>query len=175
MTMTTAGILSLIYVLFILIIPSFWQCLKSSQKNHCKMSCSKCTHLFPPKSFNPLFSGCREQEPETKVKQQLWKLLPRKQAVLKTNNWQRRLQGSNQLFSYLPFLATRMLCIVSCLQQFNNLRSASDHNMDTSESKPGTSGGAPTASAAPQAASTEAFKESDVANIVSMGFAREVF
>jgi len=53
-------------------------------------------------------------------------------------------------------------------------RSASDHNMDTSESKPGTSGGAPTASAAPQAASTEAFKESDVANIVSMGFAREV-
>merc|ERR1719342_370436 len=53
-------------------------------------------------------------------------------------------------------------------------RSTSDHNMDTSESKPGTSGGAPTASAAPQAASTEAFKESDVANIVSMGFAREV-
>jgi len=54
-------------------------------------------------------------------------------------------------------------------------RSASDHSMDTTESKPGTSGGAPpTASAAPQTASAEAFKESDIANIVSMGFAREV-
>ena len=70
------------------------------------------TFISPP-SFNPLFSGCREQEPETKVKQQLWKLLPRKRAVLKTNNWQRRLQGSNQLFSCLPFLAARMLCIFS--------------------------------------------------------------
>jgi len=49
-------------------------------------------------------------------------------------------------------------------------RSASDQSMDTSESKPGTS----TASATtPQAASAETFKESDVANIVSMGFARE--
>merc|ERR1719312_775394 len=54
-------------------------------------------------------------------------------------------------------------------------RSASDHSMDTSESKPGTSGSAPTASAAPaQTASADTFKESDVANIVSMGFPREV-
>merc|ERR1712181_49295 len=53
-------------------------------------------------------------------------------------------------------------------------RSASDQSMDTSESKPGTSGASSTASAtAPQAASAETFKESDVANIVSMGFARE--
>merc|ERR1719234_492214 len=48
-------------------------------------------------------------------------------------------------------------------------RSASDQSMDTSESKPGTSG----ASSTPQTASAETFKESDVANIVSMGFARE--
>ena len=58
---------------------------------------------------------------------------------------------------------------------FQFLRSASDQSMDTSESKPGTSGASSTASATtPQAASAETFKESDVANIVSMGFAREV-
>merc|ERR1719382_1713685 len=54
-------------------------------------------------------------------------------------------------------------------------RSASDHSMDTGESKPGTSGAPSTASAAtPQTASADTFKESDVTNIVSMGFAREV-
>ena len=46
--------------------------------------------------------------------------------------------------------------------------------MDTSESKPGSSG-ASKASAAPQTATADAFKESDIANIVSMGFPREVF
>ena len=57
-----------------------------------------------------------------------------------------------------------------------NVRSASDHSMDTGESKPGTSGAPSTASAAtPQTASADTFKESDVTNIVSMGFAREVF
>merc|ERR1712037_596291 len=49
-------------------------------------------------------------------------------------------------------------------------RSASDHSMDTSESKPGSSGASTTAAA--QAASADTFKESDIANIVSMGFAR---
>merc|ERR1719414_2796791 len=54
-------------------------------------------------------------------------------------------------------------------------RSASDHSMDTSESKPGSSGASTTASAPPaQTASADTFKESDVANIVSMGFPREV-
>merc|ERR1712210_125157 len=53
-------------------------------------------------------------------------------------------------------------------------RSASDHSMDTSESKPGSSGASTTSAAPPQAASADTFKESDVANIVSMGFAREV-
>ena len=57
-----------------------------------------------------------------------------------------------------------------------NVRSASDHSMDTGESKPGTSGAPSTASAAtPQTASADTFKESDVTNIVSMGFGREVF
>ena len=46
--------------------------------------------------------------------------------------------------------------------------------MDTSESKPGSSGASTTSAAPPQAASADTFKESDVANIVSMGFAREV-
>merc|ERR1719432_463991 len=54
-------------------------------------------------------------------------------------------------------------------------RSASDHSMDTSESKPGSLGASTTASAPPaQTASADNFKESDVANIVSMGFPREV-
>jgi len=52
-------------------------------------------------------------------------------------------------------------------------RSASDQSMDTSESKPGTSGASSASATTPQAASAETFKESDVANIVSMGFARE--
>jgi len=50
-------------------------------------------------------------------------------------------------------------------------RSASDHSMDTNESKPGSSGAS--ASTA-QTASADTFKESDIANIVSMGFPREV-
>merc|ERR1719430_1899243 len=52
-------------------------------------------------------------------------------------------------------------------------RSASDHSMDTNESKPGSSG-ASASTAAPQTATADAFKESDIANIVSMGFPREV-
>ena len=54
------------------------------------------------------------------------------------------------------------------------LRSASDHSMDTTESKPGSSGAPAAASATPQPASADTFKESDVANIVKMGFTREV-
>merc|ERR1712037_244930 len=50
-------------------------------------------------------------------------------------------------------------------------RSASDHSMDTNESKPGSS--VASASTA-QTASADTFKESDIANIVSMGFPREV-
>ena len=53
-------------------------------------------------------------------------------------------------------------------------RSAADQSMDTSEPKAGSSSSSAPTPAQPQAASGDPFKESDVANLVKMGFPREV-
>ena len=82
---------------------------------------------------------------------------------MRTNSWLRRLRG-------LDLIGAVNLALVNIIV----LRSASDHSMDTTESKPGSSGATAAASATPQPASADTFKESDVANIVKMGFTREV-
>merc|ERR1719419_1035614 len=53
-------------------------------------------------------------------------------------------------------------------------RSAAEQSMDTSEPKAGSSSSSAPTPAQPQAASGDPFKESDVANLVKMGFPREV-
>merc|ERR1712004_517207 len=53
-------------------------------------------------------------------------------------------------------------------------RSAAEQSMDTSEAKAGSSSTFAPPPAQPQAASGDPFKESDVANLVKMGFPREV-
>merc|ERR1719297_555631 len=53
-------------------------------------------------------------------------------------------------------------------------RSAAEQSMDTTEPKAGSSSSSAPTPAQPQAASGDPFKESDVANLVKMGFPREV-
>ena len=57
---------------------------------------------------------------------------------------------------------------------FPHPRSAAEQSMDTSEPKAGSSSSSAPTPAQPQAASGDPFKESDVANLVKMGFPREV-
>ena len=57
---------------------------------------------------------------------------------------------------------------------FPHPRSAAEQSMDTSEPKAGSSSASAATPAQPQAASGVPFKESDVANLVKMGFPREV-
>ena len=57
---------------------------------------------------------------------------------------------------------------------FCHPRSAAEQSMDTSEPKAGSSSSSGATPAQPQAASGDPFKESDVDNLVKMGFPREV-